>query len=189
MVSKILVPTDGSELAMHAVHEALALAAALGVPIVAYHCTAPFLYTYMADYAIPNQGDATAHKKASKLYAAEVLAKVKELAQRANVTCSTLTSEDAIVHEGVLAAAKRSGADLIVIGSHGHGPIGQVFLGSVAMKIVSSSDLPVLIVRSPKVKSAGSTGAKKEDNLIRTVVGNPLQFFTRCPSVDFAQVF
>jgi nucleotide-binding universal stress UspA family protein len=162
MISKILVPTDGSELSMHAVHEALSLATAMRVPIVAYHGTAPFLYTYMADYAIPNQGDETAHKKASKLYAAEVLAKVKELALRANVPCSTLTSEDSIVHEGILAAAKRTGADLIVIGSHGHGPIGQIFLGSVAMKIVSSSDVPVLIVRSPKVKPPTITRASRK---------------------------
>ncbi len=46
----------------------------------------------------------------------------------------------------VLAEAKRCGADLIVIGSHGKGRLEYAFLGSVAQRIVRKADTPVLLI-------------------------------------------
>lgn len=43
--------------------------------------------------------------------------------------------------------ATASGSDLIVIGSHGHGPLGSVVLGSVAQGVLGSCKVPTLIVR------------------------------------------
>ena len=37
--------------------------------------------------------------------------------------------------------------DLIVMGSHGHGAIANLVLGSVANKVVALSKVPVLLVR------------------------------------------
>jgi universal stress protein A len=37
--------------------------------------------------------------------------------------------------------------DLIVIGTHGRGPIGHMLLGSVAEKVVRKAPCPVLTVR------------------------------------------
>ena len=37
--------------------------------------------------------------------------------------------------------------DLIVIGSHGFGPIKEMFLGSVANAVVHKSKIPVLVVK------------------------------------------
>jgi nucleotide-binding universal stress UspA family protein len=41
---------------------------------------------------------------------------------------------------------KRTHADLVVIGSHGHGPVSSILLGSVADAIVRSAAIPTLIV-------------------------------------------
>ncbi|MFO1285297.1 MAG: universal stress protein [Rubrivivax sp.] len=49
--------------------------------------------------------------------------------------------------ETVAALAKRGGFDLIVMGSHGHGALARLVLGSVAAKLLAASQVPVLLVR------------------------------------------
>ena len=44
-------------------------------------------------------------------------------------------------------AAIASGADLIVIGSHGRSGVQKLVLGSVAAKVVALSTRPVLVIR------------------------------------------
>jgi nucleotide-binding universal stress UspA family protein len=60
-------------------------------------------------------------------------------------------TETHVVHESdvparVLAEAKRVGAQLIVMGTHGRTGIGRILMGSVASQVVKSSDLPVVMV-------------------------------------------
>ncbi len=50
--------------------------------------------------------------------------------------------------EEILQAVKESDADLLVMGHHTRKPIEEVFLGSVAKKLVTDSTCPVLVVRS-----------------------------------------
>lgn len=50
---------------------------------------------------------------------------------------------------GVLDAAQRWQAELIVVGTHGRGAIEHLFIGSSAEKIVARSHIPVLTVRLP----------------------------------------
>jgi nucleotide-binding universal stress UspA family protein len=46
--------------------------------------------------------------------------------------------------------AKSLGIDLIVMGTHGRGAIAQVFMGSVAERVVRMAPCPVLTVRHPE---------------------------------------
>ena len=55
-----------------------------------------------------------------------------------------------VPYEQILAAAKESGADLIVMGTRGRTGIAHVMLGSVAEKVVRLSPVPVLTVRHPE---------------------------------------
>jgi nucleotide-binding universal stress UspA family protein len=47
----------------------------------------------------------------------------------------------------VLAAVKREKAQLVVMGTHGHGLIGRALLGSVAQNVVADCQVPVLLVK------------------------------------------
>ena len=47
----------------------------------------------------------------------------------------------------IIAAARDHQADLIVIGSRGHGRLAGLLLGSVAQKVVSLAPCPVVVVR------------------------------------------
>ncbi len=48
--------------------------------------------------------------------------------------------------ELILREAERIPVDLIVLGSHGHTPIGEMLLGSVAHKVTIKARVPVLLV-------------------------------------------
>lgn len=47
----------------------------------------------------------------------------------------------------IIKAAKQHKAHIIVMGTHGHGALGRVFMGSVAQNVVVDSDVPVLLVK------------------------------------------
>lgn len=47
----------------------------------------------------------------------------------------------------IVAASKTAKAQLIVMGTHGHSPIGQMLMGSVAQRVVAECDVPVLLVK------------------------------------------
>lgn len=50
--------------------------------------------------------------------------------------------------------AKEWGADLILVGSHGHGPIGRFLLGSIAQAVLRAAPCSVEIVRTPPTSRA-----------------------------------
>jgi nucleotide-binding universal stress UspA family protein len=49
--------------------------------------------------------------------------------------------------DAILQEARRIGADVIVMGSHGHTTVGDVLLGSTAHRVLQKSTVPVLLVR------------------------------------------
>jgi nucleotide-binding universal stress UspA family protein len=49
--------------------------------------------------------------------------------------------------EVIAALAVKGKFDLIVLGSHGHGALGNLVLGSVATKVVAQCKVPVLLLR------------------------------------------
>lgn len=46
--------------------------------------------------------------------------------------------------------AKETGTNLIVMGTHGRGPMAHLFMGSVAERVVRLAPCPVLVVRHPE---------------------------------------
>ena len=51
-------------------------------------------------------------------------------------------------HEAIVEVARARGGDLIVVGSHGHGFMGRVLMGSTAERILHIAPCPVLVVPS-----------------------------------------
>jgi universal stress protein A len=53
---------------------------------------------------------------------------------------------------------------LIVLGTHGRGPIGHVILGSVAERVVRTAPCPVLTVRHPQREFVGDVPSEAAVN-------------------------
>lgn len=55
--------------------------------------------------------------------------------------------------ESIIAAASAEGVDMIVLGSHGRGPVGRLLLGSVSQEVVRQATVPVVVVRQDTGRS------------------------------------
>ena len=47
----------------------------------------------------------------------------------------------------IVEATRREKAHMIVMGTHGHGLLGRIVMGSVAQQVVADCDVPVLLVK------------------------------------------
>jgi len=65
----------------------------------------------------------------------------------AGVQANALVGEGHAVHDGILRALETSGADLIVMGSHGRRGLEKLVLGSVTQRVLGVVHIPVLVVR------------------------------------------
>lgn len=82
--------------------------------------------------------------------------------------------------DAVLDLAEEIGADLIVLGSLGHGPIGRLLLGSVSEGVVHHATRPVLVLRGGRdswpperivIGDDGSGAAQKAGELAASIGG------------------
>jgi len=62
----------------------------------------------------------------------------------------TVHEREGTVVEQILETARELGADLIVMGSHGHGSVYNLLVGSVTEGVIKAAERPVLLVPSPK---------------------------------------
>ena len=150
MYKRILVATDGSPAAQAAARHAAGLAAKVGASIEALAVTGPFELPTgfepspllpIKDYI--EQTRREAHKR---------LDAVARLCARAGVGCRTTHVGTREPAEAIVEHARARRCDLIVMGSHGRGTMKQLLLGSVATKVLSTCELPVLVVRRPRGK-------------------------------------
>lgn len=75
-----------------------------------------------------------------------VLAPIRKLLERKGLPwrCDWKVGEPAAQ---ILAAAEKSKAHMIVMGTHGYGAIGRAVMGSVAHRVLQGAKIPVLLVR------------------------------------------
>lgn len=148
MYRRILVATDGSELASKALAHGLALAKPLSAEVTIATVTDRWPLVEVAAQADMGVKDPVGYYKSiADKRARLILADATRTAQEAGVASAEMHVEGHHPAEGVLEAAKQSAADLIVIASHGRRGISRLLLGSVAQEVATRSSVPVLIVR------------------------------------------
>ncbi|RZJ26612.1 MAG: universal stress protein [Haliea sp.] len=76
----------------------------------------------------------------------KVLAPIERFLKRHKIAYKTVAVVGAPTAE-ILRAAKREKAHMIVMGTHGHGLFGRAVMGSVAQRVVTDADIPVLLVK------------------------------------------
>lgn len=141
---RILCPVDFSPTSQHAFDFAVELAARLGAEIKLLHVYQ--LPTYvMPDgvYEIP-VGFETGLRERLQVE----ITKFAASKSGAGVAITTELCEG-LPFIDIVRVAKEYAADLIVIGTHGRTGFSHLLMGSVAERVVRTSDIPVISLRKP----------------------------------------
>ena len=145
MFKHILLPVDGSAASAEAVQKGLALARAFSSTVTVIYVIDPYAFTGMGTDFSYGQ---TEYLNAANAEARETLAAAQALFTAQGVTAQTSVIEAQSIYRGILDTADSTGADLIVMGSHGRRGLEKLVLGSVTAQVLSHAQLPVLVVRS-----------------------------------------
>ena len=137
---KFLVPIDGSDNARNALHYALGLARERSS--IALHIVTVRPEPNIFDEAVPETRMAQLQLKRSQ----DILAPALEDAKKAGVehTSEILIGNTATM---IVNCAEELGCNAIIMGTQGRGTIGSLFMGSVAIKVVHLTKLPVTLVK------------------------------------------
>ena len=148
MISIIIVPSDGSKTAQKAAAYAVDLAKQLKASIIALSVIDKRSFTAQTVPA----SKTTRHviepiedflREAAERYAGEI----KKLCVQNGVRSKILVKMGHPVEE-IVKAAKRSKADLIIMGSQGRSALSATVLGSVSYGVIhNDKSIPILIVR------------------------------------------
>lgn len=146
MFRRILVPTDGSAASMTAVDVAVALAHRSRAQLFGLHVKPrrAWLGKLAGKVVAPEYPDRS-H---------EFLGYVERRAAQAGIAGSAHVLHADDPHEAIRAAARDFGCDLIVMASHGRGPVQSLLLGSQAQQVLAHSAIPVLVVPRPDTYSS-----------------------------------
>jgi nucleotide-binding universal stress UspA family protein len=85
------------------------------------------------------------HFEQARAHATKILSGVADAAMAAGVTCDTVQIEHNHPYKAIIETAKERSCDLIVMASHGRSGIAAVVLGSVTNKVLTHTDVPVLV--------------------------------------------
>jgi nucleotide-binding universal stress UspA family protein len=147
MYKHLLVPTDGSKLSDKAVAQAIELAKALDADITFLHATPGMPRPVYAEGVGVDLISRKEYNQRAKADATKVLDKVSTKAKAAGLAAKAMHVTTDAPWESIVAVAKKSKADAIVMASHGRRGIASLLLGSETTKVLTHSTVPVLVVR------------------------------------------
>jgi len=145
MFKHILVPTDGSRLSEKAVRRAAQLAAGLGARMTALHVVPRFHpSSYQMELLQMTVGEYDRNRLG---HAQRFLRFAERAAAAAGVPCDARHATSDHPYKEIVKAAQKYGCDLILMASHGRRGLEGLLLGSETQKVLTHSQVPVLVYR------------------------------------------
>jgi nucleotide-binding universal stress UspA family protein len=145
----ILAPIDFSSVTDAVVAQAISLGRAVSARVVLLTVIQP--PAVVAEYA-PLLQDIAEITIAGEKAAAVRLAKLQEKLRNEFIPCETVQLVGApIAH--ILAEAKRTAADYIIMGSHGHTALYDLFVGSTTHGVLNRAACPVVVIPAARTKA------------------------------------
>jgi len=164
MYRRVLLPFDGSELALKAALDGIEFARIHAAQVIVLFVTRPYpalpVYPGEVGLVYPPKG---VYARAVRQAALARMDDLMATARHAGVKCSKLVTSSDLKAETIVDTARRRRCDLIVMGSHGRSGARQWVLGSVTNKVLSISSIPVLVhrPRSRAARTAPRAGAPR----------------------------
>jgi nucleotide-binding universal stress UspA family protein len=140
---KILVPTDFSADAEHAIRAASELSRIYSAPLTLIH-----VYDLVA-YPLPEGYVMYTSEQLARMWAEfeKRLARAQSDARDAGAVQPETRLLQGLTAAEIVRFAKEGGYDLIVMGTHGRSGLARVLLGSVAARVVQTAACPVLTMK------------------------------------------
>jgi nucleotide-binding universal stress UspA family protein len=138
-----MIPLDGSDLARKGLGEAEKLAKCFGAELVLFQVV-PFMPIYGSPELVTPLIIDEKQKEAAEQYLANLCEELRK--KEFKVTATVKTGQQVAVE--IIDFAKEHGVDLIVMSTHGRSGITRWVLGSVALKILTRAETPILLLRS-----------------------------------------
>lgn len=150
-IRTILVPTDFSADAQHALNWALGIASQSRARVLVLHAIPPWDYSVLMRDASFSPADLEA---TLQMDAEEKAQAVVDGVETHDIPISTHISIGE-PFATICQVAEQEQVDLIVMGSHGRTGLAHVLLGSIAERVVRHASCPVLVVRD-RAKASSS---------------------------------
>jgi len=147
----ILVPVDFSKVSRYVLAEAARLARLTKARLVLLHVVQP--PAVVTDLA-PLVGEALQMTDELERIGRRHLHRLQQSPTLRGLKIDTVCEQGFPVAQ-VLAQARRLKADVIVLGSHGHGAVYNLVVGSTTNGVLKHASCPVLVVPAPKKAKAG----------------------------------
>lgn len=145
MFKHILLPTDGSAISSAIVQNCVAFAKACGATVTGMHMIAPF--QVLTPHAEMLESTREQYRQDSQAHARRCLEEIEHAAREQGVPYKSLVCDGEQAYEVIIRTAREQGCDLICMASHGRRGIKGVLLGSETQKVLTHSQIPVLVFR------------------------------------------
>ncbi|HET7119576.1 MAG TPA: universal stress protein [Hanamia sp.] len=160
-MKKILIAIDYDPTAKIVADSGFELAKSMNAEVILLHVVADYTYYSSLDYSpvlgfdsFSNLGAIQANTVIELQNAAkDYLSKIKN--HLGDKSIQTIVKEGDTA-DAVLDAAKESGVDIIVMGTHGRRGLDKILMGSVAQKVLKNSKVPMFIIPSKENNAKGA---------------------------------
>jgi nucleotide-binding universal stress UspA family protein len=183
MIRSILVPLDGSAFGEHALPLALNIANCTGASLKLLHVLQPVIRAVpeMLVYEEPLDAE---YRQQIRSYLDKVCGQLRAFS-RVAVSAEIPGGE---IIPTIRSAVSDSKTDLVVMTTHGRGPLGRFWLGSVADQLVRELPVPLLLVR-PDRKEPDLTREMLCKRILVPLDGTPLAEQIIPSTLDLARAF
>ncbi len=184
MFGSLLVPLDGSSVAEQALPLALSLARRAGGRLELVRAHVLYALNEHSAFRLPfDPKEEAAWRQQEQLY---LDATARWIIAQSPVRIGTALV-GGLAGDALLEHARASKADLIVMTTHGRGPVGRFFVGSIADELVRKAPIPVLLTR-PREPAPDLIPEPFVQNLLVALDGSPLAEQALEPALALARL-
>lgn len=140
---RMMIAVDGSPYAQRAI-EAVARMARAGVDLEVHLLNVRDPQIYYGELPVMNIEEIEAAQKAAQ---DALLAEAQKRALELGLKVRSVHAAVGLPAAEIVRLATEVGVDQVVLGTHGRGAMGSLFLGSVAQRVAHLASLPVLLVK------------------------------------------